>query len=782
MRQRHLFKSVLEFLTRGGSAQPMVMLFDDLHWADESSLLLLEHIAPRLGELPMLMIGTYRDVQADIGKPFARTLATLVRQRLVERISVDPFDETSVADILTALGGSPPPAGLAHAIHEATEGNVFFIEETFRHLSEEGLLFEEDGGWRSDIDFEHLDVPEGVRLVTARRLERLSEPTRKVLAMAAMIGLRFSIPVLEAASPDPEVVLDAIEEAEAAHLLKPATGGRELRYEFVHALARQTLLGELSLLRQRRMHLVIADAIEQTAAGQVERWAADLAHHLLEAGSSADPVRTVGWLKAAGDNAFAAAAMEEAAQYFDTALSLIGDEQKEIRADLLHRRGSARRSLGQLEGFLADLVAAFDVFETLGLGEKAAPIADDLSTILSWLARQDEAQALVSRGLALVPDEPSVSRCRLLSAQGSALSNAGEAAASVRAHQAAMAIARTLDSPRLLARVLQNQGWDGWHRFDGVAAERVAREAAAIHRELGQEWNLSQSLVVVQAGLTLTGRYDEAERINDELLPIAQRHEDIGVLAISAMMNGLIQQARGNIAESSRHIRRSADLFETGGLPWSPLIVASISVNALLAGDLDQARTAFESAAAKGVPRSAWSGADVGMALSGKARLGDPDTYSFFESLREQVSADGQIRAAGSVLLLLATIEALLLIGPDDEAALQYPAVRTFVASGCGVQTFTYGLTERFAGMAAAAARDWDAAETHFRNALDLAETLPHRVDQARVRYWFARALLDRHGPGDRDRAQQMLTEARALSEAMSLHGRTEWIDAQLAR
>ena len=310
-----------------------------------------------------------------------------------------------------------------------------------------------------------------------------------------------------------------------------------------------------------------------------------------------------------------------------TALSLIDEGQREARADLLHRRGSVRRSLGQLEDFLADLRAAFDVFETLGLGEKAAPIADEMSTILSWLARNDEGQALVSRGISLIPDEQSESYCRLLSAKGVLSSNAGQAASALRSHQTAVAIARRLDSPVLLARVLQNQAWEGWHRFDGVAAQRVAHEAEAILRDLGQEWNLSQSLVVEQAGLTLTGRYDEA-------------------------------------------------------------------------------RAAFDSAAARALPPSAWSGTDVAKALSGKTALGDPKTYSYFESLREQVPAEGQIMASGAVVLLLATIEALVLIGRDDEAALHYPAVRAFVASGCGVQTFTYGLTERFAGMAAAAARN----------------------------------------------------------------------------
>jgi TolB-like protein/tetratricopeptide (TPR) repeat protein len=777
LQQRHLFKNVLEFLIRSSSKQAMVMLLDDLHWADESSLGLLEHLAPHLPELPILMVGTYRDVDADIGRPFARSMATLVRQRLAERIQIKPFEESSVAAMLSALGGSGPPAPLVHAILDATEGNVFFIEEIFRHLSEEELIFDDQGHWLPAIDVAKLDVPEGVRLVTARRLERLSELTQRVLSVASVIGLRFSVGLLEAASPDGDGVLEALEEAEAARLLQPAEGGRELRYEFVHALARQTRLSALSPLRIQRLHLSIADAIEGSTGGQPERRAAELAHHLVEASASANYERTVGWLMIAGKNAVAAAAMEEALQNFESALTLLGDGDKELRADLLHQRGAARLPLGLREGFVADLGEAFDSYESMGLGEKAATVVSELSYMLAWNGRPADSKVLIARALTLIGDRESLSRCKLLTAQGLALSMSGDAAGAEKANETAVRIARSLEIPELLAEALQNHSLALWQRLDGVTMERTVHEAAAIHREMQHEWNLGQCLWMEQAGFVFQGKFDEAERLNDELHPLAKRNEDVGSLACSALMNCVIEQARGNLEESSRQMRRSIDLFEAGNFPWGFMSEGHYSVNALLAGEVENARTAFELAGANILPGVSWSGTDTCYWLSGKAWLGDPDAYSVFEAERYQLPEPGEAKRSGAVLFLMGAIEALTFLGRGDEAAELYPAMRDVVTSGSGVVSFTYGLHERFAGMAAAAGKDWEAAERHFKKALQLAEDLPHRVDQARVRYWYARMLLDRNRTGDTERARGLLSEARELSESMGLRGLLDQIE-----
>ena len=131
---RYLFNAVLELFERVSRETPMVLLMDDLHWADESSLLLLEHLAPHLEKLPLLILGTYRDVDLDVQKPFEKTLARLVRQKLAERYAIRRLAEPDVRDLLAALGGSDPPVALVSAIYRETEGNPFFVTEVFQHL------------------------------------------------------------------------------------------------------------------------------------------------------------------------------------------------------------------------------------------------------------------------------------------------------------------------------------------------------------------------------------------------------------------------------------------------------------------------------------------------------------------------------------------------------------------------------------------------------------------------------------------------------------------------
>jgi hypothetical protein len=176
-----------------------------------------------------------------------------------------------------------------------------------------------------------------------------------------------------------------------------------------------------------------------------------------------------------------------------------------------------------------------------------------------------------------------------------------------------------------------------------------------------------------------------------------------------------------------------------------------------------------------------WSGCDTCYWLSGKAALGDDGILEAYHSLKSGLPVAGTAMTSGAVQLLEGSIEALVLAGKNEEAGALYPVIQDFVQSGMGLLAFTYGLHERFAGMAATAARDWGAAEGHFEKTLTLAQELPHRVDLARVRYWYARMLLERNESGDCDRANKLLCEAHALSQEMGLRGLMTWIE-QLMR
>ena len=206
--------------------------------------------------------------------------------------------------MLQALSGQAAPADLIKAIYAETEGNPFFVEEVFQHLSEEERLFDDDGQWRADLRVEDLDVPEGIRLVIGRRVERLSSTARQVLTSAAVVGRSFDLTLLDAlGDAEGDALLTALEEAEAARLIQAVASGREVRWEFSHGLIRQTLENSLSLMRRQRAHLRVAETLERVYGEHVERHASDLAQHLYQAGMGADPDKTVRFLTLAWDQA-----------------------------------------------------------------------------------------------------------------------------------------------------------------------------------------------------------------------------------------------------------------------------------------------------------------------------------------------------------------------------------------------------------------------------------------------------------------------------------------------
>jgi predicted ATPase len=162
--RRYLFNSISEFVTRAASTRPLIIVLDDLHWADASSLALLETVAAGIASVPVLILGTYRNVELDLNRPLARVLDGLVRRRLVHRVNLKRLPRDGVAAMLERLAGQSPPDKLVDAIYGESEGNPFFVEEVYRHLSEQGKLMDETGAWRADVEIGEVDVPESIRL------------------------------------------------------------------------------------------------------------------------------------------------------------------------------------------------------------------------------------------------------------------------------------------------------------------------------------------------------------------------------------------------------------------------------------------------------------------------------------------------------------------------------------------------------------------------------------------------------------------------------------------
>jgi AAA ATPase domain len=189
--RRYLFQSVSESMARAAQTRPQLYILEDLHWADESTLALLVHLANRIPQLPIVIIGTYRGGYADDNPALLRTLEELIRMGLRPQ-KLGGLSKEAVAVMLHVLCQRQVPASLVSLIFEESQGYPFFVEEVYRHLTEEGKLFDATGQFRTELKLDETDVPENVRLIIGRRLQRLDEKGKRALAAAATIGRSFS--------------------------------------------------------------------------------------------------------------------------------------------------------------------------------------------------------------------------------------------------------------------------------------------------------------------------------------------------------------------------------------------------------------------------------------------------------------------------------------------------------------------------------------------------------------------------------------------------------------
>ncbi len=366
--RRYVWNSFSEFIGRAAQAQPLLLVLEDLHWADESTLLLTEYLAPLLPEMPVLVLGTYRDVEMDLQHPLARVIGQLGRRRLVERINLRRLSFDGVRAMLQALAGQPASDQLARIIDRETEGNPFFVEEVYLHLVESGVLLDEHGRVRADLELAEVSVPDSIRLVLMQRLSHLSASTHEVLVAAAVSGRVFTSEIVgEVAGASDDTLVDAFDEAERARLITPGKIPGELM--FSHELIRQTLLSGVSAIKREQLHQQAAEAISRLYSDDLEAHAGDLAYHLSHAG----PLRQIGhslvrYLTIAGERAFDAAAFDDAVDYFEQALSLIPTDDQLGRAQLLERLSMALRSVGRWDDALRTMNDALDRYQTLGRG------------------------------------------------------------------------------------------------------------------------------------------------------------------------------------------------------------------------------------------------------------------------------------------------------------------------------------------------------------------------------------------------------------------------------
>lgn len=363
-----LFESVRAFIAGIARLQPVVLMLDDLHWGDAATLELLRYLARSLRNDRILLLGTYRDVEVDRAHPLSTALAEMNRERLYRRILIRGLTREHVAAMIQAVFQTRNPVSveMRDLIYQETEGNPFFVEEVLKHLVETGAIYRTEAGWERK-PIEELDVPQSVREVIGRRLERVSEACRRTLTLASVVGRRFTFEVQQqSAGTSEDELLDALDEASRAQLIREHGAGHQAAYEFAHALIREVLYDGLAHRRRMALHQKVAEALEVVYGTRSEEAVEDLAYHFTHA-QAASVEKAIDYSLRAARKSMGLFAHEEAVRFYRNTLDLLRELKDEAReANVQIALGLALTYLDKTDEAVAAFETALAFYETRG--------------------------------------------------------------------------------------------------------------------------------------------------------------------------------------------------------------------------------------------------------------------------------------------------------------------------------------------------------------------------------------------------------------------------------
>jgi tetratricopeptide (TPR) repeat protein len=757
--RRYVWNSFGSFIGRAAQGQPLLLVLEDMHWADESTVLLTEYLAPLLPEMPVLVLGTYRDIEVDLQHPLARVIGQLGRRRLVERVNLRRLSFDGVGAMLRSLAGQPVPEQLVQVIDRETEGNPFFVEEVYLHLVESGVLLDAHGRVRSDLQVDEVSVPESIRLVLGQRLGRLAESTREVLVAAAVSGRAFASELVgEVAEAGPDQLLDAFDEAERARLITSGKAAGELM--FSHELIRQTLLSGASAIKREQLHLQAATAISRLYADDIEAHAGELAYHLSHAGRSADRASLVHYLTLAGERAFDAAAFDDAVRYFGKALSLVPNDRQLGHAQLLERLAMALRNVGRWQDALGTMNDALDRYELLGQVEAIGRLGWAMVYQLVWTARFGEGMDVGRRTLAALGNSVTADKARLLSALAFAISVSGDYAVARATFDQGRALAEQVGNERAMADVLHMQTIHHFVYAEFAEGVRVGLRAAETFERESALWDLCsvQAFVIYEDGNL--GSREQATRLADKTLGLAERlgHHGAAFMVLSDRIR--FAAMVGDLPQLEALGPKIVDIGERGGLPWRYLGHLYLGLAAHRRGNAEGAEAQLRNAVQL-EPPGAFAGQSAAVLARHLATYGRAEeVIDLFESARSKLPSLDRVNGIGSWSCLLNFVEAFYLCGLNEEAAALSPLVEGVLELDKRWISFDGRLAVTRAGLVAVAARRWEEAERHFGVAREIAKQMRNRLELADLDRLEAGMLLDRGGKGDHERAAEMLQEA----------------------
>jgi DNA-binding CsgD family transcriptional regulator len=761
-----LFDSITTFLKNAAQSQPLMLVLDDLHWADKPSLLLLQFLARQLGESHLLVLGCYRDLELSRQHPLSEALAQLSRLPVFQRELLLGISQEDTGRFIEMTAGMRPSPKLVETIHTYTEGNPFFLKEMTQLLSELGELRASEVG-----DPEGIRVPQGVREVIGQRLNRLSESCHQVLTIASIIGREFDFRLLRTLSDETtdEQLLEVIDEVLAARLVEELPGGRE-RYRFSHTLIQQTLAEELSSSRKVRWHARIGEALEELYGADGEAHAAELAYHFTKAEPVLGPDKLVRYSLLAGEVALAAYAYEEALVHFQQGLlakeSLPADVET---ADLLFGLGKAQAATlqwHQIHEVYISLNQAFDCYVELGAIPHALAVAEYPIPITPGYTG---ATRLIARALALIPLE-SHQAGRLLTRYGTALGvEEVDYTRATEALQQAVTIARReQDNILELWALTYGAVVDAYHLqwSETLHKDRQAAQLARqIDEPLAEVWARYWAAHASHVLGDLPGAIHEAA----VGLAVAERLRDCNCLSSMLWTNEFVSELQGNW-EGARY-------YSDRGLTVAPSDQRALGTRAVLeyqVGEFGQGEVylvRFLESILMPSPESTlqisvWHNTIKAVLIPMLAQIsGVANRFDAAEAAARVILSAPSVppmvaKFARTGLALMAHLRRDIAAARE-----QYDTL----ASHRGTISSFLIADDRLLGLLSATQGQLDQAMVHFEDALAFCRKASYRPELAWTCYDYANALIQRGHPGDPVSAMSLLDASLAIASELGM-------------
>jgi class 3 adenylate cyclase len=772
-----LFEGVSSFLTNAAAARPLVLVLDDVHWADKPTLLLLQYLARNLRRDRVLILCTYRDVELDRTHPLADMIAALRREHLYDRVLLRGLDRDEVKTFIEAVGERETQDVFAATIHRETEGNPFFVGEILKHLAESGALKRVDGRWEGTAESVAAELPEGVREVIGRRLSLMGEECNRMLTVGAAMPGGFSLEVVaRVLDADEDAVLDMLDTSLERQIVRERREQPGV-YEFNHALIRQTLYSELSTPRRVRLHRQILAAMEALYAANIDAHLTELAYHAFQAAPGGDVAKAVEYATRAGVRATASAAHEEAARSYDLALQALeldDSASPHDRAELLLALGDARHHAGEA-GTRSALSEAAEIGRAIDEASLLARAAIIYSSLRFTTSGADAFLIdLLEEAVARRADLDDAMRALVLSRLANQIAFL-DAERHLALADEAVEAGRASGDPAALAAALASRGYvtrgrqgDLVYRETYLEVARLAALAEDLDLEVASHATLVISALftgdrdfldqevathhrlaersrspavmfvdgMMRASLAaIEGRYGETEALSMEALGIARRTQDrTNVQTVGATLFPMLREL-GRSAELEKPTRRVVEELPTV-MVWR----AGLALVLCDEGKLDEAASHVEE-----------------IARNGFSSVSDDVLQTFtFAQLAEVIFALGDRVLAGTLIERLKD-------RADNAALVGFTAY--------------HGAVSRYLGLLALTLGELDQAIEYQRRALAMHERMRARPWIARSQYDLASALLERGQAGDREEALGLLNDA--LDRANSI-GQTKLVNEVL--